>query len=260
MNATPALDRKAAEAEATARIAEAEAIAKNRPDGLPPGTTVGADPLGTPPASTDGDDGPSAADRLAASRERLRRAMLGPTPEEKAQQAREARAARRAAAGPGFAATANGAPLHLAQTVRGWVDKVRSVPAVDVVVDAVETWWAAHPLHTAGAMAADASKAYVQPIARKNPIAFVLGSAAFGAVFFLTRPWRWALRPVLLAGLLPQIVSHALRRAPVASWMHLATAFADRKASAARRSTARAAALASGPVARPPMRAGMPPA
>jgi hypothetical protein len=229
---------------ATARTAAAEAIAAARPDTLPPGTTVGRDPLGPQPSVPSTDKGalgfadePDAAVRLAASRERLKRAMMGPPPGEKERLAREAREARRAAAGT----TANGAPLHLSQTLRGWLDKVRSVPAVDVVVDAAETWWAAHPLHTAGAVAADAGKAYVQPIARKNPVAFVLGSAAVGALFFLTRPWRWALRPMLLAGLLPQIVSHALRRAPVASWMHLATAFANRKARPPRRPTPRPA-------------------
>lgn len=167
---------------------------------------------------------PDAATRLAQSRDRLRSAMTPPPP-----QVRAARAARDAGG--------SSSPLldRGLGALRSLSSRARKLPAADVLIDAVETWWAAHPLHTAGAMAAEASKAYVQPIARRNPIALVAGAAVFGAVFFLTRPWRWALRPVLLAGLLPQIVSHALRRAPVGTWVDIASAFARRRSAAAAR-------------------------
>lgn len=167
---------------------------------------------------------PDAAARLAQSRDRLRSAMVPPPPP-----ARAARAAR-----PGGTSSSPLLQRGL-DMLRGLSSRARKLPAADVLIDAVETWWAAHPLHTAGAMAAEASKAYVQPIARRNPVALVAGAAVFGAVFFLTRPWRWALRPVLLAGLLPQVVSHALRRAPVGTWVDIATTFARRRSAVAAR-------------------------
>lgn len=174
---------------------------------------------------------PDAATRLAESRDRLRSAMTVPPPP-----VRAARAARPDGS-PSSPLVDRGMGL-----LRGLFSKVRTLPAADILVDAVETWWAAHPMHTAGAMAMEASKVYVQPIARRNPIALVAGAAVFGAVVFLTRPWRWALRPVLLAGLLPQIVSHALRRAPVGTWVDIASTFARRQAAAkGRRAPATAA-------------------
>lgn len=216
--------------------------------GLPPGTTVGADPLGVPkvPAIEKHLD---AAARLALTRERLRLAMAPPPPEPRVRRERTG----------GASTSVPFSQSAVVQTVRGWLRGLRALPAADVVEDAVTTWWAAHPLHTAGAMAADASKAYVQPYARRNPLAFVAGSAVVGALFFLTRPWRWALRPVLLAGLLPQIVSHALRRAPVGAWMNIATLFARQQAAGKRTRRAPSAPpagapFAPGPGARPPER------
>lgn len=176
-------------------------------------------------------DGPDAVARLAESRERLRRAMAGPPREERA-----ARSARTTSTGGSFGDSLS--RTQIGGAVRRLFARVRTLPAAEVVVDAVDAWWAGHPLHTAGAVAADASKAYVQPYARRNPIALVVGSAVVGALFFLTRPWRWALRPVLLAGLLPQIVSQALRRAPVGAWVNIATALARRQ-SGVGRSTAK---------------------
>jgi hypothetical protein len=199
------------------------AIASETMPGAAPPAAAGVSAPVEPPA-VDVDKAlpkPDAATRLAESRARLRAAMtVPPAP------ARSARAAR-----PGRMATSALLDRGLG-LLRGLSSKVRAVPAADVLIDAVETWWAAHPLHTAGAMAAEASKVYVQPIARRNPLALVSGAAVFGALFFLTRPWRWALRPVLLAGLLPQIVSQALRRAPVGTWVHLARAFARRQSTA----------------------------
>lgn len=171
--------------------------------------------------------GPDAVARLALSRERLRLAMLDPPPKERLVGA-EASPRHPSSEGGVFSTT------FVTDAVRRLFAKVRAQPAAEVVVDAVEAWWAGHPLHTAGAVAVDASRAYVQPIARRSPIALVAGSALFGAVFFLTRPWRWALRPILLAGLVPQIASQALRRAPVGTWVHLVSAFAKRRNTAAK--------------------------
>jgi len=134
---------------------------------------------------------PSAAERLAISREHLRRAL------------HDAAAPRR----PTDAVP--GAPLALP-----WLERLRSIPGADIAIDAVGLWWSRHPARLAVSVASLSAEMIVRPIAQRHPLALVGAAFAVGAVLTWSRPWRWALKPTLLAGLLPQLLVSALKPAP----------------------------------------------
>jgi hypothetical protein len=105
------------------------------------------------------------------------------------------------------------------------IERVKAMPGVAVILDALRSWWAQHPLHTAGTVATEASRRLAAPIANRNPVALVVGAALFGALLMLTRPWRWMLRPALFAGLLPALVARAIRELPVDSLLGMFASF-----------------------------------
>jgi hypothetical protein len=176
---------------------------------LPSGSTTAAPPIGsTLPTSvrTGAADKPSsdgvvgAVERLALSRERLRAAML-PKP--------------RASSGPSITD-------GLGEWAGGFVERLRASPGVAVIVDAVEDWWAKHPLHTAGVMAAEASRRLAAPVAERRPLTLLFGAVFVGAVLALLKPWRLLLRPAVFAGLLPAILLRVMRQMPVDTWLRAA--------------------------------------
>ena len=158
--------------------------------GVPAGVpeTGSAILTGTSPCVVD------AVERLARSRQRLREAML-PPPQ-----------AHHRAGGQGMASFAG----HL-------MERVKELPGAAVLIDAIESWWAQHPLRTAATVVAEASRKLAEPIAQRSPMMLVLGAFLFGAVVILTRPWRWILRPVLFAGLIPALATRAIRELSVDS-------------------------------------------
>jgi len=155
---------------------------------------------------------PSAAERLEASRARLRTALMAiahPPPK------------------PSLLDD-----LGIGSFGSQILDRLKALPAVALVIESIEHWWAEHPLHAAGSLAEEASRRYVGPIARKNPVAVIVASAVFGALLIASKPWRWLLRPALFVGLVPQIASHALKRMPLDSWLQLLSTFSARRAAA----------------------------
>lgn len=137
----------------------------------------------------------SPADRLVLSRERLRQAM-------------------RAALAPRAGAT-----QHRAGTGLHWLQELKAVPGISVVVEAVRSWWTQHPLRVTSMVAAEATSALVRPVAQRHPLALVLGALVLGGMLAWSRPWRWILTPALFAGLLPQLFSKAMALVPPRSWM-----------------------------------------
>lgn len=66
----------------------------------------------------------------------------------------------------------------------------------------------------AGVIAATTADAVLEPVAQRHPWRLVLGAAALGGLLAWSRPWRWVVVPALFAGLVPQLLSAALRAPP----------------------------------------------
>ncbi|MDO9284577.1 MAG: hypothetical protein Q7U26_06740 [Aquabacterium sp.] len=130
----------------------------------------------------------TAAARLEASRAQLRRALLG---------------------APDDAHDGSGPPG--ASTTPAWLASLKAMPGVGLLVAAAEAWWSRHPLHLAGTIAVTAADAVLKPVAQRHPLRLVLGAAALGGLLAWSRPWRWVVVPALFAGLVPQLLSAALR-------------------------------------------------
>ena len=150
-----------------------------------------------------------AIERLALSRERLRSTMLPPPPK-----------AGLHASGAGSAGS----------FVAGLTERLKDLPGAAMLLDALRTWWAQHPLRTASEVAAEASRKFAAPLAERNPLALILGAVVVGALFALTKPWRWLLRPALFAGLVPALGARLMRQVPLESWLRMFASVSARTA------------------------------
>jgi len=140
------------------------------------------------------------SERLTLSRERLRLAL------------------RDMSTPPSGASGAHATGVGIA-----WLDGLKSIPAANVVIEAVCSWWAQHPWRIGSVLASETVKAVVQPMAQRHPLGLVAGALLLGGVLAWTRPWRLILTPALLAGLLPQLLSKAVAQIPAQSWMAVLT-------------------------------------
>jgi hypothetical protein len=111
-----------------------------------------------------------------------------------------------------------------------WMDELKAIPGVGMVVQALSAWWAKYPLNAASAMAFDAANAVAKPLANRHPVTLVLAAAMLGGLLAYSRPWRWILKPALFAGLMAQLSAKLVAQVPLQSWMSLLTAFAQGRA------------------------------
>jgi hypothetical protein len=144
--------------------------------------------------------------RLAQSRDRLRQAMRDVS-------APPDRLGKQSAGGSAAA----------------WLDSLKALPGASLVIEALSSWWARHPLRIAAMVGADAAKALVLPVAQRHPLGLMLGALLLGAALACSRPWRWMFKPALLAGLLPQLISKAMAQVPAQSWMAVLTSLAQER-------------------------------
>ena len=177
---------------------------------------------------------PSAAEKLEASRARLRTALMQiahPPPK------------------PSLLGD-----LGIGSFGSQILEKLKTLPGATLILESIEQWWAEHPLHAAAGLAEEASRRYVAPVARKNPVALIVGSVVFGALLIASKPWRWLLRPALFIGLVPQIATHALKRMPLDAWLQMVSAFSGRRAAASTPANAAASTAAAKPAQDPASR------
>ncbi len=154
----------------------------------------------------------SATERLAASRARLRSALMD------------------IAHPPPRPSPFDGLSGLKAQIMT----RIRAMPGADFVIETLEDWWTQHPLHAVGLVAEEVSRSFLLPVARTNPFALMIGSLLVGVVLVASRPWKWLLKPALFIGLVPQLAAHALQRMPVESWMDMLSSILPAKRAAAK--------------------------
>jgi hypothetical protein len=142
----------------------------------------------------------SALERLALSRQRLRVALHELAPPDETGEPEE----------PSVLMTA-----------------LMAIPGVQTLVESVRGWWAQHPLHLATLVAGNTARSAMKPIARRNPFGLMLAAAAVGGLLYWIKPWRGLLRPALLAGIVPHLVSRIMAQVPVESWMEAVSTFAS---------------------------------
>ena len=124
------------------------------------------------------------ADRLARSRERLRLALNGLPPAPDDPEAAE----------------------HAQRAAAPWRDRLAGLPGAGILIEAVQQWWARHPLRSQILLGVSATQAVVQPVANRHPVALVAVAFVAGGLIAWYRPLRGLLKPALLAGLLPQLL------------------------------------------------------
>ena len=139
----------------------------------------------------------TAAERLTLSRERLRTAM----------------AMAKVSAKPDHGPSVN---THVA----GLLSFLKTtLPNASLLIDALTQWWTHYTSQGNGQTAAGVVNDLIRPIAKRHPIALVLGALAVGGLLVGSRPWRWAFKPQLLAAWGPAMVSGVLASGTLQAWI-----------------------------------------
>ena len=120
--------------------------------------------------------------RLAASRARLRRALL---PDEGQHDDGDGDEVGGPGAVPGRTARRWRALWRL------WMRGSPLAPVLVVVGQAVSSWWRRHPWHDTVTVASVVGRESALPLIRQHPLAAVGLGAAAGALLVAARPWRW---------------------------------------------------------------------
>lgn len=138
----------------------------------------------------------SPAERLAASRARMRGFLVERTS-----------AGKRRRATVGDAASLPGIDLLMA--------KLNEHPMAAAVVDAVTNWWKSHPVHAFGVILGSAARDAAGPLVRRHPLATAAAAVVAGALLMRMRPWRLVIKSALFAGLASQVASRLVSAVPL---------------------------------------------
>jgi hypothetical protein len=147
---------------------------------------------------------PTPSDRLMLSRERLRHAIQSNS----------------RVSGPDHGQD------HGAQAA-GLMAGLKLFPGSQALLDALRLWWSQQPVRAVAVVAEGLANEALTPFAKKHPWSLVVGGFVVGALIAWTRPWRWAIAPVLLTGLLPQIISAATTKGKPEPWSELIATLAQ---------------------------------
>ena len=112
--------------------------------------------------------------------------------------------------------------------ISGWVNQLKTQPAAGVVLDTLGNWWSQHPLRVIGLVAMEATRAMARPISQRHPLTLVAVAFVLGGLFVWTRPWRWILKPALLASLLPQLIRRTIAHTSSRSWLAMLSALTQK--------------------------------
>ncbi len=110
-----------------------------------------------------------------------------------------------------------------------WLANLKSIPLLTVLAEALNGWWSQHPLRVAGTLAADTTRAVLQPLARSNPVALAVGALLLGGLVAWSRPWRWLFKPALFSGLGPQLLAKSIAHLPLTAWLQALISVATQK-------------------------------
>jgi len=149
---------------------------------------------------------PSALERLAESRERLRLYMVHGDARHEARRRNAAAQAQGESPSP--------------------LDKLRAMPVIGVLMDALSAWWANHPLQPAASVAEGVVREAAAPLARRHPLMVVTGAFVVGAAITWLRPWRLLGKTAVFAGLFSQVVSRTVMHMPWESMLGAMSSFA----------------------------------
>lgn len=137
----------------------------------------------------------TAVARLALSREKLRTAMTQPADKAQSEQ-------------------------HANSQVTGLLELLKTtMPKASLLIDTLNTWWMHYTTEGSRKTATAVVKDLISPLAKRYPLVLVCGAVAVGGLVVWLRPWRWALKPSLMAAWGTAAVTGALRSGTLQAWV-----------------------------------------